>query len=245
MLSPIVITKLFIPQPRPELVHRPRLLAQLNQGLTRKLTLISAPAGFGKTTLVADWAQRLQLSLSTESLSDTRMAWISLDKDDNDPTRFLTYFIASIKQAGGIHENLAENLLDMLQSPQRPPVKDIVKAIINEGAELLNRLVIVFDDYHLIEETFVNEALAFLIEYLPPQLHLVIVTRDDPYLPLARLRAKGEMNELRAADLRFTTVEIQEFLQQKLGVDLSHDDIADLEMYTEVKLVYGHDLQSH
>ena len=98
-----------------------------------------------------------------------------------------------------------------------------------------------FDDYHLIEETLVNEALAFLIEHLPPQLHLVIVTRDDPYLPLARLKAKGEMNELRAADLRFTTVEIQEFLQQKFGVDLSHDDIADLEMYTEDKLVYGHD----
>ena len=226
MLSPIVITKLFIPQPRSELVHRPRLLEQLNQGLTRKLTLISAPAGFGKTTLVADWAQRLQLS-------DTKMAWISLDEDDNDSSLFLTYLIVAIKQVGVIDENLAESLLDMLQSSQRPPVKDIVKAIINEGAELLNRLVIVFDDYHLIEETFINEALAFLIEYLPPQLHLVIVTRDDPYLPLARLRAKGDMNELRAADLRFTTVEIQEFLQQKLGVDLSHDDIADLEMYTE------------
>jgi LuxR family maltose regulon positive regulatory protein len=226
MLSPIVITKLFIPQPRPELVHRPRLLAQLNKGLTRKLTLISAPAGFGKTTLVADWAHR-------SLLSDTRMAWISLDKDDNDPSLFLTYLIVAFKQVGGIDENLAERLLDMLQSPQSPPVKDVVTTIINAVAELSSRLIIVFDDYHLIEETFVNEALAFLIEHLPPQLHLVIVTRDDPYLPLARLRAKGEMNELRAADLRFTTVEIQEFLQQKLGVDLSGDDIAALEMHTE------------
>lgn len=238
MFSPIVITKLFIPQPRPELVHRPRLLAQLNQGLTRKLTLISAPAGFGKTTLVADWAHR-------SLLSDTRMAWISLDKDDNDTNLFLTYLMVAIKQVGGIHENLAVSLEDMLQSPQSPPVKDVVTTIINAVAELSSRLIIVFDDYHLIEETLVNEALAFLIEHLPPQLHLVIVTRDDPYLPLARLRAKGEMNELRAADLRFTTVEIQEFLQQKFGVDLSHDDIADLEMHTEVKLVYGHDMQSH
>jgi hypothetical protein len=187
MLSPIVITKLFIPQPRPELVHRPRLLAQLNKGLTRKLTLISAPAGFGKTTLVADWAHR-------SLLSDTRMAWISLDKDDNDPSLFLTYLIVAFKQVGCIDENLAERLLDMLQSPQSPPVKDVVTTIINAVAELSSRLIIVFDDYHLIEETFVNEALAFLIEHLPPQLHLVIVTRDDPYLPLARLRAKGKMN---------------------------------------------------
>ncbi len=226
MLSPIVITKLFIPQPRPELIHRPRLLTQLNQGLTRKLTLISAPAGFGKTTLVADWAHR-------SLLSDTRMAWISLDKDDNDPSLFLRYLLIAIKQVGGIHQNLAESLEDMLQSPQSPPVKDVVTTIINAVAESSNRLIIVFDDYHLIEETSVNEALAFLIEHLPPQLHLVIVTRDDPYLPLARLRAKGEMNELRAADLRFITVEIQEFLQQKFGVDLSSDDIAALEMHTE------------
>ena len=183
---------LFIPQPRSERVHRQRLFAQLNQVLTRKLTLISAPAGFGEATLVAEWVHRIQLSLSTASLSDTRMAWISLDKDDNDPTRLLTYFIAAIKQAGGIHDNLAESLLDMLQSLQRPHVKDVVPAIINEGAELLNRLINIFDDYHLIEETFVNESLAFLIEYLPPQVHLVIVTRGDPYLPLARLRTTGK-----------------------------------------------------
>ena len=176
--------------------------------------------------MVADWAQRLQLS-------DTRMAWISLDKDDNDPTRFLTYFIVAIRKVGGIHENLAENLLDMLRSPQTPPVKDIVTTIINEVAELSSRLIIVFDDYHLIEESFVNEALVFLIEYLPPQLHLVIVTRDDPHLPLARMRDKEELNELRAADLRFIPVEIQEFLQQKLGVDLSPGEIAGLEMHTE------------
>jgi LuxR family maltose regulon positive regulatory protein len=125
---------------------------------------------------------------------------------------FLRYLIFSIKQIGGIDENLAESLVDMLQSPQSPPVKDVVTTIINAVAELSSRLIIVFDDYHLIEETSINEALPFLIEHLPPQLHVVIVTRDDPYHPLARLRAKGKMNELRAADLRFTTVENQEFL---------------------------------
>ena len=190
MLSQILVTKLFIPNPRSDLVNRPRLLEQLDQGLQRKLTLISAPAGFGKTTLIADWAQRLQVSSTAESQSIARMAWISLDKDDNDPTRFVTYLISAIKQAGGIQDDLAENLLGMLQQPQPPPVKDLVTTIINEGATSSSRLIIVFDDYHVIEDPSVNEALSFLIEYLPPQLHLVLLTRDDPLLPLARLRGK-------------------------------------------------------
>ena len=184
MSSQILITKLFIPNPRSGLVNRPRLLELLDQGLQRKLTLISAPAGFGKTTLVADWAQRLQVSSTAESQSAARMAWISLDKDDNDPTRFLTYFINAIKQAGGIEDDLAERLLGMLQPTQPPPFKHVVTTIINERANSSSRLIIVFDDYHVIEDPIVNETLSFLIEYLPPQLHLVILTRDDPILPV-------------------------------------------------------------
>jgi LuxR family transcriptional regulator, maltose regulon positive regulatory protein len=230
---PLLTTKLYIPQTQPNLVPRPRLIEKFDKSIDQKLTLISAPAGFGKTTLVTEWIGHLRPHSSAENQLDTKITWLSLDEDDNDPTRFLTYFIAALQQAAGIRADFADSLMGMLQLPQTPPIKDIVTAIVNEGAGLTGKLVIVIDDYHLIESPLINEALDFLIEYLPPQLHLVIITRDDPHLPLAGLRAKGQMTELRAADLRFTPLEITTFLQQKLGAQLSPEEIAGVDSHTE------------
>jgi LuxR family transcriptional regulator, maltose regulon positive regulatory protein len=239
MPTSLLVTKFYIPHPHPELVSRPDLVKRLNAGLNqslgfgRKLTLISAPAGFGKTTLVSEWVDHFQSSSSRESQIDTRIAWISLDNDDNDPERFLTYLIASLRRAEGISAAVGESLTGMLQSLQAPPIKDIVTAIINESVNITGRVIIVFDDFHEIESPQINEAITFLLEYLPPKLHLVVVTREDPHLPLARLRAKSQMIELRAADLRFSTSEITAFLKRKLGVHFSPDEISMLDTQTE------------
>jgi len=184
----ILATKLFIPSTRPEIVPRPRLIEQLNEGLHRKLTIISAPAGYGKTALVSDWAGNLQLDAENESNPLSRIAWLSLDENDNDPTRFLTYSIAALQT---IETNIATGLLSALQSPQSPPIEDILTVLINEITAIHSRIILVLDDYHLIEAEPIHDALTFLLRHLPQQMHLVIATRDDPQLPLARLRARG------------------------------------------------------
>ncbi len=160
------------------------------------------------------------------------MAWLSLDEGDNDPARFLTYLIAALPDEG-TETSIGKGALSMLQSPQPPPAEAVLTSLINEIAAIPDRIILVLDDYHLIEAQPIHDALTFLLEHLPPQMHLVIATREDPHLPLARLRARGQLTELRAADLRFTSSEAAEFLNQVMGLDLSAEDIAALETRTE------------
>ena len=193
-------TKLFIPQPRSKIVPRPRLIERLNEGLFagRKLTLISAPAGFGKTTLVSEWIAGCGLPT----------AWLLLDEGDNDPTRFLTYLVAALQT---IASNIGAGALAVLQAPQPPPTEVILTALLNEITTIPDNFVLVLDDYHVIDSKPVDEALTFLLEHLPSQMHLVITTREDPQFPLAHLRARGKLTKLRAADLCFTPAEASEF----------------------------------
>jgi len=179
----------------------------LDEGLNRKLTLISAPTGFGKTTLVAEWLDNLHGDTEAENQNVYRTAWLSLDDGDNDPAGFLTYIIAALNQIEGLDASFGKGALGMLQSPQPPPTESILTSLINEIATHPIRIILVLDDYHLIDAQPIHDALNFLLEKIPPQMHLVIVTRDDPQLPLARLRARGPLTEFRAADLRFTSSE--------------------------------------
>jgi LuxR family maltose regulon positive regulatory protein len=238
-MEPLLTTKLFIPPQRPELVPRLRLIEQLNEGLHRKLTLISAPAGFGKTTLVTDWVQAIGKATSSiatvrEGASPpTAIAWLSLDKGDNDPVRFLTYFIAALNRGIRVEKSIGEGAVSMLPSPQPPPIESILTSLINEIANIPDRFVFILDDYHLIGSSQIDDALTFLLEHLPSQLHMVIATREDPHLPLARLRARNQLTEIRAADLRFTSSEAAKFLNQVMGLNLSTENIAELETRTE------------
>ncbi len=234
----LLATKLYIPPIRPELVSRPRLIERLNAGLptriglsrtpdpfSRALTLVSAPAGFGKTTLVSEWVQAI--SGATPPIA---IAWLSLDEGDNDPARFLAYLIAALRT---IEPSIEKGVLSALQAPQPPPAEAVLISLINEIAAIPSNIILVLDDHHTIESSPVDNALAFLLERLPVNMHLVIATREDPHLPLARLRAGGQLTEVRASDLRFTSSEAAEFLNQAMGLDLSAEDIAALERRTE------------
>ena len=256
METPLLRTKFYIPPTRPEIVPRPRLLEHLNGGLHRKLTLISAPAGFGKTTLVTEWVSQFRFPISDTSttlstgfglnspeeksiqhpqfkIQNPRVAWLSLDESDNDPARFLTYFVVALSRAEGIEATIGKGALNMLQSSQPLRTEDILISLINEVAALPDRIILVLDDYHIIDSSPVDDALTFLLEHLPPQIHLVVATRDDPLLPLARLRVRGQLTELRVADLRFTLSEAARFLNQVMGLTLSTEEIAALETRTE------------
>ena len=228
MPETLLRTKLFVPPLRPNLVARPHLIEKLNQGLQlgHKLTLVSAPAGFGKTTLVSEWV----------SGDERPAAWLSLDEGDSDPARFLAYIITALQT---IEVNIGAGMLGVLQSPQPPPAEMILTALLNEITTIPNNFVLVLDDYHVIESqqddasTSVDDALTFLLDHLPPQLHLVIVSRIDPSIPLSRLRAGNQMTEMREDDLRFSLDEINTFLDKVMGLDLSSDNVAALETRTE------------
>ncbi len=222
MTDPVLATKLYVPLPRPKLVSRPRLIEQLNEGLRRAqtVTLISAAAGWGKTTLVSEWLAQC----------GRPAAWLSLDEGDNDPGRFLAYLAAALQT---IAPKVGAGLMAVLQSPQPPPVETVLTTLLNEVTSQPARFVLVLDDYHVIEAAAVDRALTFLLEHLPPQLHLLIATREDPDLPLARLRAQDRLTELRAADLRFTPAEAADFLNQVMGLKLLAGDVAALEARTE------------
>ena len=230
---PFLATKLYVPPPRPGMVPRPRLINRLTDGLVRggKLTLISAPAGFGKTTLVSEWIATLTTSpLPLGEGLGVRVAWLSLDEGDNDPVRFISYLMAALQT---VKPGLGESLLPGLQSQQPPSTEAILTALLNEIAAISYNFILVLDDYHVIDSKSVDEALAFLIEHQPPQMHLTIATREDPSVPVPRLRARGQLTELRAADLRFTPAEASEFLNRKMGLNLPAEDIAALESRTE------------
>jgi LuxR family maltose regulon positive regulatory protein len=222
VVTPLLTTKLYIPHTRPGLVSRQRLVERLNAGMNCRLTLVSAPAGFGKTTLVSEWAVGCKRPV----------AWLSLDEGDNDLTGFLTYLVAALQT---VAPRVGEGVLGILQSPQSqlPPIELMLATLLNELINISENLILVLDDYHAIESQSVKLALTFLIEHLPPQLHLVIATREDPPLPLARLRVRGQLTELRAVDLRFTPSEASNFLNEVMGLKLSAQDIAALETRTE------------
>src|SRR5918997_1470781 len=218
--APILATKLYVPPPQPRVVLRPRLIEHLNEGLHRRLILVSAPAGFGKTTLLGEWLAGC----------GRPAAWLSLDEGDSDPARFLSYLLAALQT---VAPDIGEGVLGTLQSPQPPPTESTLTALLNDMNASPDGLVLVLDDYHVIDARVVDNALAFLLEHLPPRMHLVIATREDPQLPLARLRARGQLTELRAADLRFTPSEAAEFLEGVMELSLSAEDIAALETRTE------------
>lgn len=220
MSTPILVTKLYIPASRPNAVLRPRLLGRLNEGMHRNLTLVSAPAGFGKTTLVSEWARGC----------GRPTAWLSLDEGDNDPARFLTYLVAAVQTVAG---TVGGGLMSALHSPQPPPPDALLTVLINEIALLAHTFALVLDDYHIIESQAVDQILTFLLNHLPPPMRLVIATREDPPLPLAQLRVRGQLTELRAAGLRFTPAEAAEFLNEGMGLNLSTEAIAALESRTE------------
>ncbi len=229
MSTSLLTTKLYIPPARSKLVRRPRLVERLDASLERKLTLISAPAGFGKTTLLSEWIHR-------EEPADSPpfpVAWISLDEGDNDPARFLAYLVGALQT---IQAGLGEGVLGAFQSPQPPPTEAVLIALINEIATIPGRAVLILDDYHLIRAQPVHDTLIFLLEHLPPApggMHLVIATRADPPFPLPRLRSRGAMNEIRVGDLRFQAGEAAAFLNEVMGLDLSAEEIAGLETRTE------------
>ena len=220
MPTAILATKLYIPRYRPNIVLRSRLIMKLNEGLHHKLSLVSAPAGFGKTTLLSEWIAGCQRPA----------AWLSLDEGDNDPARFWSHFISALQM---VAKNVGMAALGMLQSLQPPPIEAILTSLINEINSIPDNFILVLDDYHSIDSRQIDKTLTFLIERLPPQMHLVIATREDPDLALSRLRARDQLVELRVKDLRFTLSESAEFLNQTMGLRLSAEDIAALEARTE------------
>ena len=210
---------------------RPRLIEWLNTGLgqsglqkglgfARKLTLISAPAGFGKTTLLSEWAAGC----------DRPVAWVSLDKSDNDPTRFWAYFVAATQT---VYADAGEAALAALRSPHPSPIEVLLTGLINEITAIPGPFVLVLDDYHVIFEQQIHDALTFLLDNLPPQMHLVLSSRANPPWPLARMRVRRQVTELRAGDLRFTPEEAAAFLNGVMGLGLSAEDVAALDARTE------------
>jgi LuxR family maltose regulon positive regulatory protein len=261
-------TKLYIPRPRGALVRRPRLLARLDAGLRGPLTVIAAPAGFGKTTLLASWLRELELRMKNEEWRTSRddhssfsilhssfkVTWLSLDISDNDPTIFLRYLIAALRTT--LPATVGAMALALLEASELPPLATLLTTLINDLADqglgawglgpenegtaisgpqplTPNLYILVLDDYHAITTPAIHEALAFLLDHLPPTLHLVVASREDPPLPLARLRARGQVAELRAADLRFTPDEAAAFLRDVMRLAVSADDVAALEARTE------------
>jgi LuxR family maltose regulon positive regulatory protein len=228
MSASLVTTKFYIAPPRSDLVERPRLLQRLDAGLRQghRLILISAPAGFGKTTLLASWISSIE---DRHADIHDRLAWLSLDEDDDDPARFLVYLWAAVQKAG------VDSGQDTswTQEGEPPVARSILATLINRVALLPHRLVLVLDDYHALTNGAIHRAIAFLLDHLPGNMHLVIASRTDPPLPLARLRVRGQMSELREADLRFTPGEVTAFLNQVMGFDLSPADVAALAVRTE------------
>ncbi len=236
MLQGLLRTKLYLPSGRPHLVARPRLTARLNEGLTRPLTLLSAPPGFGKTTLLSEWVAQ----------EKPRVAWLVLDADDNDPVRFWSYFIAALQE---IDAAIGSSSLALLQLPSATTLEPMLRVLVNEidslpddrAAELIPSeieghrasFILVLDDYHVIETPAIHQHLSFLLDHLPRHMHLIISSRADPPLPLARLRARDQLIELHESDLRFTRAEAVRFLNETMSLLLTPGQIAALETRTE------------
>ncbi|KPK05770.1 MAG: hypothetical protein AMJ56_15460 [Anaerolineae bacterium SG8_19] len=227
MSETLLRTKLYIPALRPSHIQRQQLLDKLNDRLqtadglfNRKLTLVSAPPGFGKTTLISGWIHQL----------DQPAAWLSLDDSDNEPNRFIHYVIAALQE---VHGQAGETAVSLLQSPQPPPFDTLLTILINDLADLNGQAILVLDDYHVIHNLDIHKAITFLLDNQPPRLHLVIIGREDPVLPLHRLRGGGQMVGIHAQDLRFTLDEATQFLNETMGLSLRPEEVAALERRTE------------
>jgi len=219
--TPLLTTKLFSPPIRSDIVPRPRLIEHMNIGLSRKLTLLSAPAGFGKTTLLSSWIAQIRSS---------KIAWLSLDEADNDLKRFLTYIVAALQT---IETNIGQGAMPILQSPGAVNLEMVLTTLINEIANLSDEITLILDDYHVIESPPIDQAITFLLDHLPLKLHVVIASRIDPTLALSRMRAQGQLTELRVANFRFTSPEINELFNQVMKLNISVENIAALESRTE------------
>jgi len=230
--TPLLTTKLYIPAVRPEWVARPHLVERLNAGLgasttdfTHRLTLVSAPAGSGKTSLITAW-----LSDFRSANPDFRLGWLSLDGGDNDPHRFFAHLVASLRT---VDPQFGQEALRLLERAQSPPVESLVTSLINSIARTSSPVILVLDDYHAITELVVHETVGFLLDRQPPHMHLVITARHDPPLPLSRLRGRGQMTEIRQSDLRFIPEEATAFLNQSMGLQLTPSEVGALEERTE------------
>lgn len=220
MPAPILATKLFVPPQRAQRVHRRRLTDRLNATGPTRLTLVSAPAGFGKTTLLAEWAAE----------AGRPVAWLSLDPADGDPARFLAGCVSALQT---VLPGLGASILERLESPEPPPAAAVLADLVNELVDARREITLVLDDYHIVDSRPVDAALAYLIDNLPPRMHVVVAAREDPQLPLARYRSRAQLAELREADLRFTPAEAAEFLGAVMGLHLGEQDVAALESRTE------------
>ncbi len=220
--APLLATKLHVPRARPNLVPRPHLTGRLDDGLQsgHALSLVCAPAGYGKTTLVTDWLRSIERPV----------AWLSLDENDNDPVRFLAYLIAALRQ---IDVGIGKTTEALLHSLQPSPPAMVLTSLINDVTTISAPFILALDDYQTINTLAIHQQLSFVLEHQPPQMHLVILSREDPPLPLARLRARGQVVEIRQNDLRFTAEEAVEFLHTVMGLDIFADEIAVLEHRTE------------
>ena len=218
--SALLTTKLHIPRPRRVLVSRPRLLARLDEGFTHPLTLVAALPSFGKSTLLADWIAQRQI----------RAAWVSLDPTDDDPARFWAYVIAGLET---LQPGMGEQALALLGSQEAFSLETILTSLINAVASFPRDFCLVLDDYHVINNPHIHHALAFLINHLPSQMHVIIATRADPPLPLAGWRARDQLVEIRAADLRFAADETAQFLNDGMGLGLSRAEVTALEGRTD------------
>lgn len=216
----LLATKVSVPRVQPGYLSRPRLLEALDEATARDLTVVCTPAGFGKTTLLAHWADQVKRPV----------AWFSLDPDDGDPVRFWRYVVASLERAGVV---VGERVRSLLEAPRGVSSEGVAIALLNELEPLPDEVALVFDDYHLIQSQSVHDGMTFLVSHLPPPLHVLIASRSDPPLPLARLRALGQLAELRAADLRFAPQESAAFLREVWGLELSQDAVDALDVRTE------------
>jgi len=212
----MLLTKLHIPSTSEDLVHRAGLFERLNDGLNRKLILISAPAGFGKTTIISDWIHHCEIPT----------AWFSLDKGDNDPAIFLSYIISGIQN---IRKEFGQSALELLKSPKEPNSESITSLLINDILSINQDFLLVLDDFHLVNSSEILVIVTYLLEHIPENIHIVILSRSDPNLPIAKLRSQGQLVELRSDDLSFSANDISILFNKKFKIKLSTADIYSLE----------------
>ncbi len=199
----MLLTKLHIPPAGNNVVHRSDLFEKLNSGLSRKLILVSAPAGYGKTTLISDWISQNKISA----------AWLSLDNGDNDPAVFLSYIISGIQS---IHKEIGQSALRLLNSPASPSVESITSLLINEVLNINQNIVLVLDDFHMITSSEVLKLVTYVLEHIPGNIHIVILTRSDPALAVSKLRSQYQLVELRSSDLSFSANDISVLFNKKI-----------------------------